>query len=156
MCTLSVLALYISYAALLTLLCCQITLFFALCILHCQSDTNDAAVLPGYRHVRLRNSSNQPLQLSSLFIYTCLEEDSALPNDITLATVTEYPKDEKVESKKATKGLLSKFKDVDIGRMEKEVSNCCLLGEICLLSAFSVHSDLHLISCVFQCVVYFL
>ncbi|XP_066603951.1 1-phosphatidylinositol 4,5-bisphosphate phosphodiesterase epsilon-1-like isoform X2 [Prorops nasuta] len=31
---------------------------------------------PGYRHVRLRNSKNKPLALSTLFIYSRLEEES--------------------------------------------------------------------------------
>lgn len=31
---------------------------------------------PGYRHVRLRSPQNQPLQLSTLFVYTLIEEES--------------------------------------------------------------------------------
>ena len=34
------------------------------------------SLLPGYRHVRLRNASNQPLELATLFIYSKHEEES--------------------------------------------------------------------------------
>lgn len=87
--------------------------------------------MSGYRHVRLRNvNGNQPLELSTLFIYTCMEEDSSLPSDITFNSVPEHPKEEKMETgKKPTKGLLSKFKDVDYGKLEKEV----LFVDKCLL-----------------------
>lgn len=87
-------------------------------------------ILPaGYRHVRLRNTSNQPLELSSLFIFSCLEEDASIPGDITVSPVNEHMKEEKIETKKPAKGLLSKFKDVDIGRKEKEVRIVVVVNE---------------------------
>lgn len=38
---------------------------------------------PGYRHLALRNSQNQPLQLSSLFIYSNTQEEVCLIDDLS-------------------------------------------------------------------------
>lgn len=40
---------------------------------------------PGYRHLALRNAQNQPLPLSSLFIYSNTQEEGCLLDDITTA-----------------------------------------------------------------------
>lgn len=40
---------------------------------------------PGYRHLALRNAQNQPLPLSSLFIYSNTQEEGCLIDDITTA-----------------------------------------------------------------------
>lgn len=39
---------------------------------------------PGYRHVRLRSAQNQPLQLSTLFVYSRTEEESLDYNGLSL------------------------------------------------------------------------
>ncbi|ELT88365.1 hypothetical protein CAPTEDRAFT_107647 [Capitella teleta] len=61
---------------------------------------------PGYRHIRMRNSCNQPLELSSLFIYSCFEEDSSLASDLTVSPATEHMREEKTEPRRVAKGLL--------------------------------------------------
>ena len=38
------------------------------------SSTRNFLIVSGYRHVRLRTPSNQPLEVSSLFIYSCQTE----------------------------------------------------------------------------------
>ena len=75
----------------------------------------------GYRHVRLRSSTNQPLELSTLFIYSRQEEEAVellSPHDMSALS----DRNDRMDSKK-TRSLLAKIKDVgDITRWEKEVN----------------------------------
>jgi len=79
----------------------------------------------GYRHLPLRSMSNQPLELSTLFIYSYLDED--IPVDNIPSPVTIPPMEDRQNGRKVIRGVLVKTKDVgDRGKMEKEVGIGCV------------------------------
>ena len=83
---------------------------------------------PGYRHVRLRSATNQPLELSTVFIYSRLEEE--VPIDMFSMT-TDSLREEKRDTRKQLKALLAKVKDVgDLGKPEKEVGGLCFVETV--------------------------
>lgn len=72
----------------------------------------------GYRHVPLRSMGNQPLELSTLFVYFHIDDDPCaepLPSPVSL-----HQNDDRPESKKPLKAIVSKMKD-DSTKAEKEV-----------------------------------
>lgn len=74
----------------------------------------------GYRHLPMRTNSNQPLELTTLFIYSCLEYE--FPIDSTPSPVTNALNEERQNGRKAMKGVLVKTKDLgDKTKPEKEV-----------------------------------
>ena len=90
--------------------------------------------MAGFRHLRLRSLSNQPLELASLFIFSRLDESapdtSSLPQQHDQTSPASAPNvsgalglGEGSTSRKSAKTLLGRWKDssVDNSRNEKEV-----------------------------------
>ncbi|CAH1784523.1 unnamed protein product, partial [Owenia fusiformis] len=64
------------------------------------------ALRPGYRHVRLRTMANQPLELSTLFIYSRHEEE------VIGGTVSENPHDEQMKKKKSMFNMIKSMGEI--------------------------------------------
>ena len=75
--------------------------------------------VPGYRHVPLRSMSNQPLELSTLFIYSYLDEDAHV--DSSPSADLQHTNDDKPDGRKAVRGVLVRSRDVG-GKQEREVT----------------------------------
>ena len=135
----------------------------------------------GYRHLRLRNSSNQPLELASLFIFSHLDEsavDASLSSqqpDMTSPHVTATTGSSVAAGseagatvgRKSAKTLLGRWKDASVDNSEKEVraqrhkplAFCLILSSLmnCLHSRMHVpatcvvQSIARTCSCMFYC-----
>jgi hypothetical protein len=67
---------------------------------------------PGYRHIQLRSMNNQPLELSTLFVFTKLDDDTVTSgshmSDVSVAIPVSQTDD---SSKRSARNVLSRAKD---------------------------------------------
>ena len=75
-------------------------------------------LITGFRHIRLRNSKNQPLEISTLFIYSRLEDD--VSHDLMTFTGNSMKKENSAMTDSKQSGVLSTYLS-DTTRYEKEV-----------------------------------
>lgn len=90
-----------------------------------------SSLRPGYRHLRLRSHSNQPLELATLFIYSKTEEDVLETRSSIDISQTAAATGKRMSLFAKVKELSEATKDAKDVRVHRKNESLCVLAYMC-------------------------